>query len=113
MDIKKVVKIICLVIVLIVLVLAILYFVKSGKLEKKDETAQLKSRVSQEIKFLDDYIFSIANSANNINLENYILKSETISGQTTSENSNQQSNQTSGGGQDSQGGQSSGRRSRK
>lgn len=78
LNIKKSIKIIFGIIILVFLALIILYFIKSGKYKKTDETQQLKSRVSQEIYFLDDYLISIANSLNNINLENYTIKAETI-----------------------------------
>ena len=108
MDIKKIIKIICLIIILIIVSISILYFVKSGNYKKTDEISELKTRVSQEIKFLDDYIFSIANSSNNINLKNYILKSETISGESTKESASSTSSSEGKGSQDNGGGQGSG-----
>lgn len=98
MNIKKLIKIILVIIILIILALIILYFIKSGKYKKTDEIEQLKSKVSQEVYFLDDYLISIANSLNNINLENYTLKSETILSQ-----SDKNSSSSSGEEKESQG----------
>lgn len=94
MNIKKTVKIIVALIIFIVIALLIVYFVKSKKFTKSDESSDLKDKVAQELYFLDDYIISMANSVNNINLEPYIVKSETISGQSSKEDNS--SNSSSG-----------------
>lgn len=94
MNIKKTVKIIVAVIIFIIIALLIVYFVKSKKFTKSDESSDLKDKVAQELYFLDDYIISMANSVNNINLEPYIVKSETISGQSSKEDNS--SNSSSG-----------------
>ena len=91
MNIKKSVKTIITIIIFIVIALIIVYFVKSPKYKKTDETAELKDKIIQEIYFLDDYLISMANSVNNINLENYIIKAETITGQSNKENNNSNS----------------------
>ena len=88
MNSKKAFKIILSVLVLLILILVVLYFVNSNNYAKSDEGADLKEKISQEIFFLDDYIISMANSLNNINLENYIVKSETITGQSSKEDNN-------------------------
>ena len=110
MNIKKIVKIIFTIIILIIVALIAMYFIKSKKYKKSDETADLKEKISQEIYFLDDYLISMANSVNNINLENYIIKAETITGQSSQEDNNSQSESSSktvGGNQSSSQGQSS------
>lgn len=91
MNIRKTVKTIITIIIFIVIALIIVYFVKTQKYKKTDETAELKDKIMQEIYFLDDYLISMANSVNNINLENYIIKAETITGQSNKENNNSNS----------------------
>lgn len=95
MNIKKIVKIIFTIIILIIVALIVTYFIKSKKYKKSDETADLKEKISQEIHFLDDYLISMANSVNNINLENYIIKAETLSGQSSKEDNNRKSESSS------------------
>lgn len=105
MNIKKTIKIILSVIIILIIMIITLYFIKSKNYAKTDETKNLKEKISQEIHFLDDYLISIANSANNINLENYIVKAETIIGQSSKESTNSQS--SGQGGQGSSGGENS------
>lgn len=95
MEIKDIVKRIMIIIVLIIISIIILYFIKSKNFAKIDEMSDLKDKVSQEIYFLDDYIISIANSLNNINLENYTIKSETLVGKSGEENNNDKSSSSS------------------
>lgn len=95
MNIKKIVKIIFTIIILIIVSLIAMYFMKSKKYKKSDETADLKEKISQEIHFLDNYLISMANSVNNINLENYIIKAETLSGQSSKEDNNVKSESSS------------------
>ena len=40
---------------------------------KKDDKKDLKGKVSEELDYLDTHIISIANSLNNISLENYTI----------------------------------------
>lgn len=103
MEEKNSIKKILIVIVFIIIAIVILYLIKSKNYAKTDEMSELKEKITQEIYFLDDYIISIANSANNINLENYTIKSETLIGSSNNEESN---NSNSSGGQSSEGNQS-------
>lgn len=95
MDFKKILKVILLIFIVLIISIVILYFIKSNKYAKNDETSELKEKISQEIYFLDDYIISIANSVNNINLENYVIKSETITGQSSKESNDSDSSDKS------------------
>lgn len=112
MNIKKSVKIVLFIFAIIIISIIVLYFVKSRNYATNDETNLLKEKISQEIFFLDDYIISIANSVNNINLENYVIKSETITGQSSKEktnsNSSEKDNQSSSEGSNGSSGSGSG-----
>ncbi len=88
---KRFIKAICLIFILLLIILTVLYFAKSGKYKKKDETSQLRERVTQQVYFLDDYIFSMANKVNNINLQNYQVKAENITEENDSESKEKQS----------------------
>ena len=113
MEEKGSIKKILIVIVFIIVAIVTLYLIKSKNYAKTDEISDLKDKITQEIYFLDDYIISIANRVNNINLENYTIKSEILIGSSNEKNNN--SNSSGGGesggqagGEQSGGGQSSG-----
>ena len=70
---------------------------------KKDEKKDLKEKVSEELDYLDTHIISIANSLNNISLENYTITSQRVE---VEEKSKKSSSGNSGGNQETGTGQS-------
>ena len=70
---------------------------------KKDDKKDLKGKVSEELDYLDTHIISIANSLNNISLENYTITSQRVE---VEEKSKKSSSGNSGGSQETGTGQS-------
>lgn len=70
---------------------------------KKDDKKDLKEKVSEELDYLDTHIISIANSLNNISLENYTITSQRVE---VEEKSKKSSSGNSGGNQETGTGQS-------
>ena len=70
---------------------------------KKDDKKDLKEKVSEELDYLDTHIISIANSLNNISLENYTITSQRVE---VEEKSKKSSSGNSGGKQETGTGQS-------
>lgn len=70
---------------------------------KKDDKKDLKEKVSEELDYLDTHIISIANSLNNISLENYTITSQRVE---VEEKSKKSSSGNSGGSQETGTGQS-------
>ena len=64
---------------------------------KKDDKKDLKGKVSEELDYLDTHIISIANSLNNISLENYTITSQRVE---VEEKSKKSSSGNSGGSQE-------------
>ena len=87
----------CIVVILIILFTsgAVIY---ANKINSKDEDELLKSKVKEEINYLDSKISSMLNSLNNISLRNYIVKEEEINTQNDGEQNNDSSQGDSGGG---------------
>lgn len=92
----------------IIVILIILFAggaaIYANKINDKDENELLKDKVKEEINYLDSKISSMLNSLNNINLRNYIVKSEEINTQSSGDEGQKSSKGDSAG--DSQSGQS-------
>lgn len=98
-------------VLLILLVIMILFSISLTGCNNNTIDEDKKSKVMQEIDYLDTKIVSILNKLNNISLENYTITSEEISLGEESSNGNSSTSSGGGnssGGSSSQGGNSSG-----
>lgn len=87
------------------IIFMIFSFCLAGCSDNKTNTEDIKSKVIQELDYLDDKIVDIANRLSNITLQNYTITSEEVSLNQNSD-SNQQSENSSGEDSSSQEGQS-------
>lgn len=91
---------------LFLILLMVFFMVLTGCSKNETTSEDTKSKVVQELEYLDSQIVSIANKLNNISMRDYTISSEEVS--LGEENSGGSSGELSNGGSSSSGGGSSG-----
>lgn len=83
-------------IIVLIIVFASSAAIYASRINNEDENKLLKTKVKEEINYLDSKIVSMLNSLNNIDLQNYIVQAEEIDTQNDQSQSDSSSSQQEG-----------------